>query len=56
MLLIDNAHTVLPPDYKCEQLEYSGGAFAYYWRLTDKYGDSAMGMRFTPNEGYNCTF
>jgi Dockerin type I domain/PQQ-like domain len=47
--------TVLPPDYKCEYIDYSGGAAAYFWRLTDKWGDTAQGMRFTPNEGYNCT-
>lgn len=46
---------VLPPQYVCDYLDYSGGAAAYFWRLTDKYGDSIMGERFTPREGYNCT-
>jgi outer membrane protein assembly factor BamB len=46
---------VLPPQYVCEYYDYSGGNAAYYWKLTDKYGDSIMGMRYTPKEGYDCT-
>ncbi len=46
---------VLPPPYVCEYYDYSGGAMAYFWKLTDRYGDSIQGMRFTPRAGYNCT-
>nr|MBN2276845.1 PQQ-binding-like beta-propeller repeat protein [candidate division Zixibacteria bacterium] len=47
--------TVLPPQYFCEFIDYSGGAASYYWRIPDSYNDSEMGMRFTPSEGYTCT-
>ncbi|MEP0826995.1 MAG: PQQ-binding-like beta-propeller repeat protein, partial [bacterium] len=46
---------VLPPDTFTWCEDYSGGAAAYFWRLTDIYGDSIMGMRFTSNENYACT-
>jgi len=47
--------SLLPPQYYCEFIDYSGGSSAYFWALPDEYGDVEMGMRFTPAEGYTCT-
>jgi len=55
ILQVATPTTLLPPQYYCEFIDYSGGASAYYWELPDEYGDFEMGMRFTPAEGYTCT-
>jgi len=53
--LLTPSMLTLPPDTFTWCQDYSGGAAAYFWRLTDRYDDSLFGMRFTSNEGYTCT-
>jgi len=55
ILQVETPSTLLPPQYFCEFIDYSGGASAYFWKLPDVYGDIEQGMRFTPAEGYTCT-
>jgi len=55
VLALDMPTTLLPPQYFCEFIDYSGGNAAYYWRSPDVYGDIEQGMRFTPAEDYTCT-
>jgi len=55
ILQLETPTTMLPPQYFCEFIDYSGGAATYFWELPDEYGDFEMGMRFTPSEGYTCT-
>jgi hypothetical protein len=45
---------LLPPQYFCEFIDYSGGAATYYWQTPPGAGDE-LGMRFDSHEGYYCT-
>jgi hypothetical protein len=55
LFAVETPTTILPPQYFCEFIDYSGGAAAYYFKIPDVYGDDELGMRFTPYEGYTCT-
>jgi len=48
--------TVLPPDYFCEFIDYSGGLATGYFTLPDaSYPIECYLMNIVPDTGYNCT-
>jgi outer membrane protein assembly factor BamB len=50
-----NMQKVLPPQYFCDYIDYSGGAATYIWPIPDPdYGFSEYGERFESAEGYVC--
>ena len=47
--------TLLPPEYFCEFIDYSGGQAYYYWQVPHPDDMPEFGMRFTSHESYYCT-
>ncbi|MBU8934050.1 MAG: PQQ-binding-like beta-propeller repeat protein [candidate division Zixibacteria bacterium] len=39
----------------CDVQDYTSGAPYYYWPIPDAYGDDLFNMRFTTEDGYDCT-
>ncbi|UCD94483.1 MAG: hypothetical protein JSU69_00065, partial [Candidatus Zixiibacteriota bacterium] len=47
--------TLLPPDYFCEFIDYSGGQAYYYWQVPHPSDIPEFGMRFMSHEAFDCT-
>lgn len=44
-----------PLDYFCDVQDYTNGSPYYFWSIPDAFGDDLFNMRFTVEDGYDCT-